>query len=283
MPHISELPQRVFAPIEQTYTERGTILYALGLGLGQNPIDTTQLRYVYEDGLQTLPTQAAVLASPGFWMQEPDTGIDWRQLVAGGHMINLHAPLPTSGTVISSTKVTDVFDRGRDKGALIHWERDLVDKSTGQLIAHIRCSAFARGDGGFGGSHSPPRNVKITPTRPADHQFDWQTTPGQALLYRLSGDMNPLHASPEVAKSAGFDRPILHGLCTLGIAGFQLVANCAGADGFRSVGAQYTGVVYPGDLLQTEVWEDGETLSFRTRAVNRERIVLDGGVAVQRT
>ncbi|UUX97103.1 MaoC family dehydratase [Aquabacterium sp. J223] len=280
MPHIRDLPQREFPAIEQRYDERDTLLYGLGLGLGQDPTDPGQLRHVYEEGLAALPTQAAVLASPGFWMQEPDTGIQWQHLVAAGHEVELTAPLPVRGHVVSRARVTQVFDRGAGKGALILWERALTEVPGGRVLAHIRCSAIARADGGFGGPTAPRPAGPAMPERPADHRLDWQTLPGQALLYRLTGDMNPLHASPAVARSAGFERPILHGLCTLGIAAYLLGRHCAGPQGLQRIGARYTGVVYPGDLLRTEVWKDGDALAFRVVCVDRDKVVLDGGTAL---
>src|SRR5690606_19344992 len=165
----------------------------------------------------------ATLASPTAWMQDLRYSIDLTQLVALSHNLEIFGQLPPTGSVTSYVRVTHVYDRGHGKGAVIHWERDLVLNEPGQLISRMHARALARGNGGFGGEPSPKRNRKIAPERPPDYSVEWQTGKAQPLLYRLSGDRNALHADPQVAADAGFARPILHGLCTLGIVAFNLM------------------------------------------------------------
>jgi acyl dehydratase len=276
---ILDLPYQVFPSVTQTYSERDAMLYAMGLAIGQNPIDPLQLQFVQEEGLRCIPTFGAVLATPASWMWHVDAGIDWRQLVALSHDVECLSELPTSGTVISQVCIKNVFDRGAGRGALIHWERELKDAVSGRLLCRTQACALARGDGGFGGSRAPTRSeASARPTRVSDLQWVWSTSPSQALLYRLSGDMNPLHSRPAIARSAGFERPILHGLCMLGMAAFGCIALCCEGDPkrLRTIGARYAGVFYPGETLVTEFWLDGSRSWFRCISAERETVVLEG-------
>ena len=274
-----------FETIEQRYTERDTILYALGLGLGQDPLDRDALRYVYEEGLRALPTMAVVLGYPGFWAKDPATGIDWVRLLHGEQSLELHAPLPAAGTVLGRTRVTAVVDKGAGKGALMYSERDIVEAASGRLLAVSRSVSFMRGDGGFTatGQQSdeapPPRQP--TPDTPPDHVCELRTRPESALVYRLSGDYNPVHADPAVARAAGFERPILHGLCSFGVSGHALLKTLCGYDPARlkEIGARFSSPVYPGETLRVEMWQRGEAVQFRTWAVERKLVVLSHGSA----
>jgi len=278
---LRRLCDRVFAPVTQAYDERDTILYALGLGLGPlAAADPRLLPYVHETRLRTIPSQVAVLAGPGAWMMDPQAGIDWRSAVASWYAIDLHAPLPPRGTVSSAMRIDGVFDRGPGRGAVIQWRRDVRDEDAGgHLLAVIRSTMLARGNGGFGGPAWPGRAASPVPDRAPDLRFEWQTTPAQPLLYRLCGDRNPLHADPDVARAAGFEGPILHGLCTLGIACFELQAWAAQGRVLRGIEARFTAVVYPGDHLLTEVWTEGRDLLFRMSVPARGVVVLDAGLA----
>lgn len=267
--------------IRQTYTRRDTMLYALGLGLGHDPLDESQLRFVYEDGLRTLPTYPVVLGYPGFWMSHPDTGIDAVRLVHGEQGIVLHKLPPPEGEVIGRTRVTSIVDKGEGKGMLVYTERRVTDASTGELLATLPSTTFCRGNGGFGGPTGPVPPVHELPTRQPDISITLKTLPQAALIYRLSGDYNPLHADPRIAKAAKFERPILHGLCTLGVAGHALL-QAAGyeAERLASIHARFTAPVYPGESLTTDIWRDGELWSFRTRVAARDVVVLGNGRAV---
>lgn len=269
--------------VRQRYTQRDTLLYALGVGLGNDPLDAEQLRFVYEDGLKTLPSYPVVLGYPGFWMKDPGTGIDWVRLVHGEQGIVIHKLAPPEGEVIGRTRVTSIIDKGAGKGMLVYTEREVVDAASSERLATLSSTTFCRGNGGFGGPTGPVPAVHALPERAPDLCVDLPTLPQQALIYRLSGDYNPLHADPKVARAAGFERPILHGLCTLGVACHALL-KAAGyaAERIASVQVRFTAPVYPGDVLSTDIWQDGEVWSFRTRVAARDALVLGNGRAVVR-
>lgn len=270
-----------FEAVEQTYTANDSILYALGLGLGANPLDESELNFVFEeaDKFAALPTMAVVLAGPGFWVRDPESGVDWKKVLHGEQEIEIHASIPAAATVVGQTRVTEIIDKGADKGALLYSEKTLTDKASGTLLATTRSTTFARGDGGFGGPSGPTRPVHQLPEREPDEHCDLKTLPQSALIYRLSGDNNPLHASPAVAASAGFKAPILHGLCTLGVAGHALLKTCCGYDParFKSLALRFSSPVYPGETIRTEIWRDGNTMSFRSRVLERDVVVLNNG------
>ncbi len=277
------LMARPFAPIEHSYTERDTILYALGLGLGADPLNPAHLRATYEraEGFCALPSMVNVLAYPGFWAMEPDTGLTWQKILHGEQSFTLHAPLPAKGTLIGNLKITGIVDKGADKGALIYSERALTDKATGALIATVAGTSFARGDGGFGGPDGPVKPVHPMPDTAPEHVFDHATQPGGALIYRLSGDLNPLHADPDVARQAGFDRPILHGLSTLGVAAWSITAALADGDpaALKHLQLRFSSPVFPGETIRTEMWRNGDEVTFRARVVERDIVVLNNGLA----
>mgnify|MGYP000657540445 CR=1 FL=1 len=279
----ASLLAREFPEIEHTFTTRDTILYALGLGLGADPVDENQVRFTFEeaDGFAALPSMAVVLASPGFWLREPDTGVTWQQVLHGEQRLAIHAPVPTEGTLLGKTRIDGIVDKGEGKGALIYVTRDILDKASGVHVATSVSTTFARADGGFGGPAGPTLPVHVLPDREPDIVDETPTLPQAALIYRLSGDTNPLHASPAVAAEAGFHMPILHGLCSYGIAGWSVLRNCCGGDpaGLRQFDLRFASPVFPGETLRTEIWMDGEEVSFRTTAVEREKIVLNNGFA----
>ena len=273
---------RQFAPSEHVYSHRDVMLYALGVGLGQDPADENQLPFVYEGhrGPMVLPTFAMVLAYPGFWAKAPDTGIDWRRLVHAEQSFVLHAPLPAAGRVIGHSRVTSILDKGPEKGAFLTQERDIVDGETGRKLASIAQVSMLRGDGGCGSSEGAVAAVPHRlPERSPDCICDLPTSAQAALIYRLSGDANPLHADPVVARAAGFSRPILHGLCTMGVACHAVLRSLLEYDPSRVRGmrVRFTAPVLPGDTLRTELWRDGEVVSFRTTAVERQVAVLGAG------
>ncbi|HET9904129.1 MAG TPA: MaoC/PaaZ C-terminal domain-containing protein [Xanthobacteraceae bacterium] len=267
-------------PVEQTYTSRDTMLYALGLGLGQDPLDEAELAFVYEKDLKALPTMCCVLATRP-WMREMDTGIDYVKLVHGEQEFTLHRPLPPAARVRGKSRVVDIVDKGAGKGALVYSERTLTDAETGEVIATLRHTTFCRGDGGFGGPVRPSRPPHPLPERPPDAVCDVPTRPETALIYRLSGDYNPLHAEPAVAAKAGFPRPILHGLATFGIAGRAILKTLCGYDAKRLVGmaGRFSAPVYPGETLRVEMWHEGETVPFRVRVAGRDADALTNGRA----
>jgi acyl dehydratase len=267
--------------VRQTYGVRDSQLYALAVGLGADPLDTRQLPFVYEQNPQALPMQAVVLGYPGFWMKDPATGVDWVRLVHAEQGLRLHRPLPASGEVIGRTRVVGINDKGPGKGAIVYSQRTLHDAASDELIATLDSSTFCRGDGGCGGADAPPMRLAPTPERAPDAVCELPTLPQQALLYRLCGDFNPLHADPDVARAAGFERPILHGLCTFAVAGHALLRTLCDYDPARLTELQvrFCAPVYPGETLRTEIWCDADAVAFRTLAVERNLVVLSHGRA----
>lgn len=285
------LKARVFPEIHHTYLSTDCQLYALSLGIGDDPVDPDALSYVYEGvtgGLRVIPTMATVLGYPGYWVREPDSGIDWKKMVHGEQRMVCHRPLPSGGVVMGKNQVTHVVDKGEGRGAIVVVERSLHCER-GAPLATLRQVMFCRGDGGFGlcegGQPSDALLPPLMPTpedRPPDRVNVHTTRPDAALLYRLLGDVNPLHADPVVAKAAGFDRPILHGLATYGMAAYALIRQCTQKGAFahlRRMDARFASPVYPGETLQTDIWETGPLCQFRVRAVERDVIVLSHGNA----
>ena len=266
--------------VTQTYGAKDCILYALGVGLGHDPLNEDELAFVYEKSLKVLPTQACVLGYPGFWLRDLDTGVDWRKVVHGEQSLVLHRPLPMAGTVIGKTRVIDVVDKGAGKGAVILAERILRDAADGAAIATVLQTTFCRGDGGFGGPPRPQAAPHAVPQREPDRVCDMVTTPDAALIYRLSGDLNPLHADPALAREAGFPKPILHGLATFGVAGHAILRELCGYDParLRSIQGRFSAPVFPGETIRLELWDDG-IISFRARVVARDVIAINNGRA----
>jgi acyl dehydratase len=277
-----KLLARHFEPIEHAYSLRDTQLYALALGFGADPLDSGHLRYVYEgidnESLRALPTMANVLAYPGFWARQPDTGIDWRRLVHVEQEIVLQAPLPPRGTVIGYNCVSSLWDKGAGKGALMQQRRELHDAVTAAPLAIVTQLTLLRGDGGFspGASTGAPPAAHPIPDRAPDAVCDLPTLLQSALIYRLSGDLNPLHADPAVARAAGFERPILHGMATMGIAAHAVLRTLLDYDAsrFAAMRVRFTAPVVPGDSLRTELWVDANVVSLRTTAIERGVVVL---------
>lgn len=274
-----------FQDVEQTYTARDAMFYSLAVGYGANPVDVDDLAFVYEKELRVPPTFAVVLGFPGFWARDPKSGIDWVRLLHGEQGIEIHKPLPREATVIGRSRITRVVDKGEGKGALLEIERSLTDKATGERYATLRQLTFCRGDGGFSANGGPsdeaPPAPPAVPDREADYVCELPTRPETALLYRLCGDDNALHADPQIAHAAGFERPILHGLATWAVAAHALLKTLCASDPARLVRfhARFTAPVYPGETIRTEIWRDGNAVSFRARVVERNIIVLNNGTA----
>ena len=276
------LRQWPIAEIEHTYTARDTMLYALGLGCSGDPLDENQLRFVYEGRLQALPSMSVVLGYPGFWIGDPATGADWKKVLHGEQVIEIFKPLPTAATVIGKSRVTGLFDKGKDKGAVLVSERDVVDKSTGDVLCRLTSTTMLRGDGGFGGPSGPLPAPHPLPDRASDLTVSIATLPQAALIYRLSGDYNPLHADPVVARSGGFEKPILHGLCTFGVICRALLDAVCGNDPskLRKMQVRFSAPVFPGETIVTEFWrEAGGVVSFRAKVKERDLVVINNGRA----
>ena len=268
-----------FEDVVQRYTSKDAMLYALGVGLGMDPVDREQLPFVYEKDLRVLPTFPVVLCHPGAWNADPASGIVRNQVLHGEQGVTLHRPLPPQATLRGRTRIVDVIDKGEGRGALVYTERRIVDDSTGDPGATLTATSFCRANGGFGGPSGPVRQPPPIPERPADAVVHLPTLPQAALLYRLNADYNPLHADPDVAAKAGFPRPILHGLCTFGVAGHAILQAACGYDPARiaSIETRFSAPLFPGETISVEVWRDGGVISFRAWVQARQVKVLDNG------
>lgn len=295
-----------FSEIEQVWTADDSMRYALAVGVGTDPLDDRQLRFVDDSRPGTplaFPTMAVILGYPGFWMRDPRSGVDTTRIVHGEEGIVWHRPIRPSGTIVARHRVTHVVDKGPGRGAIVVYDKNIFDKPTGQLLATVTHTTFCRDEGGFsardGRSDPAPAPAPRPPDRVPDATVELPTLPQQALLYRLLGDRNPLHSDPEVARIAGFERPILHGLCTWGIAGHALLARWCGYEPARlaSMFARFTAPVFPGETLAVEMYllgpdearspaadsPDGmNRIAFRARICGSDRIVLDFGLATVR-
>lgn len=267
-----------FPDTAQSYSHKDVMLYALGVGLGQNPLDHRELAFVYEKDLQVLPTFPVVLGFDPFLLRDHDTGVDYTLTVHGEEHLTLHRLPATSGAIVARHRIRDVIDKGPGKGALLLMERAITDKATGELIATIRQTVFCRGDGGFGSVRpSPP--VHPIPERAPDFVCDLATRPETALIYRLSADTNPLHADPDIARAAGFERPILQGLGTFGVAGHAILRTLCDYDPtrFHTMAGRFSAPVYPGETIRAEMWRDDDVISYRARVLERDVIAINNG------
>lgn len=272
-----------FEDREHSFTKRDTMLYALGVGLGFDPTDRAQLPFVYEENLTALPTMAVTLALCKPWLHRPDSGVTWSRMLHGEQAIDIHRPLPVEGTLVGETRVEEIVDKGADKGALLYMSRRVTDKATGAPVFTAHQTLFCRADGGFGGKVTQTRPVHEMPERACDISLSLPTMPQQALIYRLCGDTNPLHADPVAAARVGFDRPILHGLCTFGIAGHAILRGVAGyhAERMQRLQARFAAPVFPGETIRTDIWDEGGgRFSFRCIAEERNILVVNNGLAI---
>lgn len=266
-----------FPDREFSYSERDTMLYALAVGMGR--VMPNDLAFVFEQELQALPTQASVIAWEDGWQER--TGMDIGKVVHGEQRVTLHRPLAPSGRVLSKFRIAEAFDKGPGRGAVLLAETSLLDAATGEKIATLVSSVFARGDGGFGGPSGRGPAPHIVPERAPDRVVEVAVRPEQAMYYRLCGDRNPLHVDPAFARAAGFDRPILHGLCSWGMSAAVIVREACNGQAGRvdHFEARFTAPVYPGETLAVHLWIDGDAVSFRTKVADRDVMVLDHGLA----
>lgn len=263
-----------------SYTRRDTMLYALSVGMGRNPLDQRDLQYVFEQNpLRTLPTQACVVARTALLI---NAGLDRAKVLHGEQRLVVHKPLPAEASLLANSWVGEVVDKGKEKGCIIDVETAVRDAKTGEELFTITTTTFARGDGGMGGPTTSKRTPHTVPERTPDRTLTTETRPDQALLYRLNGDLNPLHADPVLAARVGFKAPILHGLCTYGIACREIVAHVCGYDHtrIRAFDVRFTSPVYPGETVATDLWVEGDVVSFRCRVPERNVTVLNNGRCV---
>ena len=265
------------------YGDREVMLYACGIGMGANPMDEQELAFVNEAAavprpLKVVPTFASVAA----WGATPgEMNLNRVMVVDGERDITFHRPLAVAANLLVDSRVIAVFDKGKDKGAVIRHQTVLKNEKSEEL-ATLVASRFARGDGGFGGPSEGQPEPHQVPTRAPDRSIDIPTRADQALIYRLCGDRNPLHSDPEFARRAGFPRPILHGMCTFGITCRSILQTYADFDpaAFRRHGARFSAPVYPGETVTIDLWKDGDVISFEARVKARNAVVIRNGMTV---
>ncbi|GAB2868426.1 MaoC/PaaZ C-terminal domain-containing protein [Nocardioides pacificus] len=258
-----------------SWTRRDVQLYHLSLGAGRDAMTDPELRWTFERDLQVLPTFAMVagqgvsagdIAAPGLSL--PGIDIDLRKILHAGQALTVHRALPVAGSGTISSRVKHVWDKG--KAAVVVLENSAADEA-GEPLWITEMQIWARGEGGFGGEPGPD-NPWTAPEREPDAVLESTTTPGQALLYRLNGDLNPLHADPEFAKAVGFDQPILHGLASYGIVAKAIVDGLLDGDAsrLRSLAVRFSGSIFPGQTITTSVWRDGSTLALSATCPERD-------------
>ncbi|MBV9993592.1 MAG: MaoC family dehydratase N-terminal domain-containing protein [Caulobacteraceae bacterium] len=280
-----------------SYGDKDVMLYALGIGMGADPLDEKELPFVYEVGLKVVPTAVTVLASagggsraavaegarranpPNFRISDPN----FLLVLHGEQKVEIHKPLPISGTFTVTGRTLGAWDKGKDKGAVIVNEMVWTDQA-GEKAVTLTGTTFARGDGGFGGPSEGAPVPHPTPSRAPDLSVDFPTLPNQALLYRLNGDRNPVHSDPGVARLAGFSRPILHGLCTYGLTCRAVLQEICDYDPDRILSHQvrFSSPVYPGETVTVDLWRDGVEISFEARVKARGATVIKNGLCVLR-
>ncbi len=264
--------------LPHAYRDVETMLYALSVGLGRDPLDRRELDYVYEGTalLKTLPSQATVMVPDMF---PPDLGWDFTQVLHAEQRLQLFRPLPAAAELLVNKRIVDVIDRGPSLGAVVLFEAEGRLAKDDTVLFVLGNTIIARGDGGFGGPNGKGPAPHRVPRREPDLTCELPTRPDQALLYRLNEDRNPLHADPQRARDAGFDRPILHGLCTYGIACHAILRTICEYDHtlISGLDARFSAPVMPGDTIATDMWQDGPVVSFQCRAVERDVVVVRNG------
>jgi acyl dehydratase len=249
-------------PRETSWRSEDCLLYALGVGAG-----SADLAYVTENSIgvehRALPTMAVVLGQFDDEVWQAMGTFAWAMMVHGGQEVVLHQPVPTEGTIVTTHRIAAMWDKG--KAGVVEVESNAVDAGRGEAMFTLRTSLFIRGEGGWGGDRGPSADNPI-PDRAPDHEVRDRTHPNQALIYRLSGDRNPLHSDPAFARKAGFEQPILHGLCTYGVTGRALLkALCNDdPDRFGGMSGRFASPVLPGDELLVRIWELDEGAAFQT-------------------
>jgi acyl dehydratase len=265
-----------FAPIEHLLSWRDTIVYGLGLGYGFDPVDPHHLRFVYEKELKALPSMACILGYPGFWLRDKQLGVDWIRLLHGEHYYEVHRPLPVEGKITAHHQVVGVEDKGQGRGAVVNFDKTLFDEG-GNILARVEQSNFCRGDGGCGSFGRAAKVRPPLPEGPPDLVHEIATSRQIALLYRLNGDYNPVHADPDVAREAGFAQPWIAGMCSMGLATRAVVeALCDhNPDRVRAMFVRFRNVCFPGETMRYEFYRTGEGARFRVVVAERNAVILD--------
>lgn len=279
--NLDALREHEFESAIVAYSDRDVMLYALSLGVCDDPLDQSELSFVYEKGLQVLPSMTAVLAHPGGWIADEKFGANFVQLLHGEQRAQYVKPLPPCGELRGDFRVSAVVDKGEGEGALVYFDKILSDNATGDHLCTVSSTLFLRGDGGCGGFGESPCGLVGVPERAPDFVDELPTSNRAALLYRLNGDRNPIHADPEIATKAGFKVPILHGLCTYGICGFSILRNALSYDitRLKSLDLRFSSPVMPGDTLQLEGWQVDSGIAFQAKVKERDGLVISNGFA----
>jgi acyl dehydratase len=264
-------------PYERSWESKDCLLYAVGVGAGLDELQFTT-ENSHDVTQQVLPTFAVIVGMGGAAMGSAGE-IDFTRLVHGAQAIRLFKPLPTDGKILVTDQLTSIQDKGEGKHAILETTATSVDAKTGEKLMETVTTIVLRGQGGFGGERGEAKAKPTPPDRAPDHEVTYQVRDDQALTYRLSGDRNPLHSDPWFAKLAGFERPILHGLCTYGFTGRALLhALCEGDPArFGAMEGRFSSPVYPGDALTTRIWVDGSQAIYQTTASPDDRVVIDDG------
>jgi acyl dehydratase len=270
-------------PSEHGWSARDTVIYNLGIGFGAAATGDEQLlRYVLEEQGHPFPTMASVIGMFRPSQLDPACNVDAAAILHGEESIEILQPLTPHGRLLATNRICGIWDKGPEGGAVMSIERTLANPQTGTLVANVRTTLLLRNNGGFGGTNKGAPQLSATPDGEPDGHIDIATRPEQALIYRLSGDTNPLHSHPQAARRAGFHRPILMGLCTFALAARALVERCAAGDGdcLRALSARFSGPVFPGESIHLEYWRLSTTeMAFRGRVAGREGFALTGGRA----
>ena len=263
--------------VPYSYGERDTLLYAVSIGMGRDPLNRDELPFVFEHTkMRTVPTQAVVVARQRLiW----DVGLEVGKFLHGEQRITFHRPLPPSANLLADAWIAAVYDKGPGRGAILQIEGVVRDAADGGTLFDWSSLIVARGDGGVGGPGAKAPPPHPMPTRAPDMVHTASTSPNLALLYRLNGDRNLVHVDPDLAHSVGFRAPILQGACTYAIACREVLQHVCGYDHtrMRTADVRFTAPLYPGEDVETHIWVDGDTVSYRSRCPQRDVLVLDHG------
>ena len=264
------------------YDWRKAALYALGVNVGADPLDEADLKFLFEQDIRVLPMFGMTLAHPGFWVSDPALEVDWKRALHAEQYLTIENSMPADGKVTACYKVTGVRDKGEGRGSIMYFEKTLRDANHDRVYCRVITGLFCRGDGGVGDHGDAPDALEPVPDQAAHHTDVVKLDQRAALIYRLSGDFNPIHISPTIAAQAGFERPILHGLCTMGVAGRSIIRSAADNDPGRLayLACRFSKPVIPGETLIIESWRNADgDVQFRAVAEERDEVVLDRGVA----
>lgn len=266
-----------FPEREVSYSRADAALYAIAIGLGDDPMDPAALRFVMEERLCVVPTLVTAAAWNADWIHR--TGVNVSLVLHSQQSVAVQQPLAPEGRWRLRHRIARVADQGPGRGAVLVFETRVFDATSGEDLCTTELTAIARGEGGFGGAPDAAERLPAVPHRECDRSYTFKTRPEQALLYRLTGDRNPLHVDPEFAGKAGYARPILHGLCTYGIGFAAALRTFCGdrVDRVSDFSARFTSPVTPGDTLRTDLWIERDEAALQVVSVERGKVVLDAG------